>query len=83
METRPGGFCLWRECGETQRGERIDRFEDESDLSTVMKDLVGKGEVVDTGGREEGRHVELRSESEPRTSGSQTWLPVLASPGEL
>lgn len=47
-----------------------------------MKDLVGKGEVVDTGGREEGRHVELRS-GEPRTSGSQTWLPVLASPGEL
>lgn len=47
-----------------------------------MKDLVGKGEVVDTGEREEGRHVELRS-GEPRTSGSQTWLPILALPGEL
>ena len=47
-----------------------------------MKDLLAKGDAVDTGVREEGRHVELRS-GEPRTSGSQTWLPILALPGEL
>lgn len=52
---------------------RIDCFENESDLSTVIKDLVVKGEVGDTGGRQEGRQVELRGEASPG--------PVVHKPG--
>lgn len=50
-------------------------FEDESDLSTVMKDLVGKGEVGDTGGREEGRQVELTGEASPGPVGHKPSCP--------
>lgn len=61
-----GAHVWWR---------RTDCFEDESDLSTVMKDLVGKGEVGDTGGREEGRQVELTGEASPGPVGHKPGCP--------
>ena len=39
-----------------------------------MKDLVGKGEVGDTGGREEGRQMELREV----TQAQDQWFTNLA-----